>query len=1270
MQQGRLRLLRHVWHVFGFLIISFALVISAVRLSTPYLNRHYSGLQLFLESQLKVPVKTNRIIFRWQGSLLVASLNQIEVYDENNEHLIALADSVKLFVHPLKSLLTGKIYFKEIVVHGLHTSLQQNETGSYEVKGFNMRPSEALNAGGWRDLIQSWLARWPMDGIKLVDTNIHVITNEGGSWPLSDIGIHIKKESRYIVMSALATVLNEKEPTHLAVRAKADLQDVTQPIVAHTSIYHLPLSAIPWPADFYSGGTALQGHASFQTWIKFSHNTLQQMDVQFYLDEIGMQQTSPVEQTHQLSGLLRYEQGAPTQWKISASQIKLDHNEAFSFQLEKQQDASPYLFKIKDLALQPWWLLLNQYPKMQENIPTKLKSLPLSGNLAYAAGMITPAAEGQPWQYAINAGFTQLNIGQIAALPGISNINLMLNLDEMGGFANIQTDKSLLFYSNLSDQPLLITDVNLPIAWFQRENGWLIQSGQLTAKLDAEPLMAYLSVEVPRDGNIEPEIAWYAPHLLMNRVQYNFPTTALDDPASLEWIKTATIQGLCSQVNGFYRGQAAEFPFSKQQGRFELVAEANDVYFNYDPDWPAITQGNLKVTLANQKVQFDLLHGNIADSPIQQANATILDVGTPILQIDGNVKSDFDKVFFVLKNSKILPKEEVLDINLKGEVALNLGLTIPIGNHDPVLVKGKATIQDATYTLEPMALVINQIAGQAEFNNEALNTKELQGIFLGQPVVGNLSLAYPGSTYELIIHGNSMGLTQDIFKWLQYQPGNWVQGQSPFSFIWQQRGGTGDKDTQHLTLESPLLDVELIGPLPFSKKKGAAMPVKADIAWNTDQTVSLALSGDQLSGFFKWNQSQEKWDMLGGQLIMGSDQTAEYPKSDKLDVVMKMPAADCVTWYDFGQQVGLGSLVTATDKQVEFDLDISELSCFLEFGSVQLIGTQSQDELKATLIGENVSGTVIQPLNSWKDVVQIKLDKLKLNTKPEFNQQVIQEVRLTSAYQLAIKELTWSSKVLKDFELEGAPIAEGFQIKHVQATSYQTYFNAAGAWMYAPRQTVLKGAVTSPNISQFVQSWEIPGSIRAGQAEVPFDLSWSGNPWQFELAHLSGSLEVDMKSGQIVGVEPGIGRVLSLFNLDTIKRRLKLDFSDLFKEGLAFDSLKANTTLQEGRVSTANLQLKAPSSTIGGDLVLDWPKDQVSGTLYVSPNISGSIPVAAAIAAGNPAVGAAFWALEKLMSKKNTTVPEAPTGRYVYQLSGTLSNPLLTEKDIKATQSL
>lgn len=1264
--QKRLRLSHYAWHVVGFLIISFALLISAARLSTPYLNRHYSGLQFFLESQLKIPIKTNRISFYWQGSLFVASLNQIEIYDENNVELIALADSVQLFVHPLKSLLAGKIHFKEIVVHGLHASVQQNEAGTYEVKGFSFHPA-LMQEGGASTVIQSLLARWPVDGIKFFNTNTHIINNTGDSWPLSDVNIQIKTASHYLLLSALATMLDGNDPSHIAIHAKLDLQDSLQKVLLHTSVYRLPVSSLPFPTLLDPLFAELQGHASFQSWMTFDQNTVKDMTVQFYLDRVGAKEAPAGQQTHQLSGLFQYEMTAPQQWRVSAKNIKLDDQDGFIFQLEKPSENEQLSFKIKDFALQPWWLLLNQYDLLTGLIPDQLKSRSITGDLLYAEGKVTPAIENKDWRYEVNAAFTQLTIGQLEDLAGISNLNVLVNLDHMGGFAHILSEKSLISYANLSQQALLLTDISLPISWFRGQDGWLIQSNALSAKLDNQSLIAYLNVPIPKEGSIQPDIAWYGSQLSVDRMRDALPTTPLEGTKSLEWIKNTTIQGVFSQINGFYRGSLADFPFSTHQGRFEASVKAQDVYFDYDPAWPPLTETDLMITLENQSANFELLEGMIAKSPIQKASAHIPDIEKPVLQIDGEVRSDFGNVFSVLQHSKILSEEDILALDLQGEVDLILGLTIPIGNEDPVQVLGSVATQDATYKLAPIGLVISNITGQAEFDNERLKTTQLQGMFLGQSVIGHVDLSYPEDAYTFKIGGQSIFLTETVFDWLGYHSREWIQGQSPYTFEWQKRGGKGVKTTERLSFQTPLSEVELRGPSPFAKSKGEDLPLKAQFIWDDNQTVRLEVSGDKLSSVFKWVEANKQWDLLGGQFIVGTDQIAQYPKTDKLDVVMQLPAADCVTWYDFGQQVGLGTLVTSAVQQVEFDLDVAKLSCFLDFDTVQLIGSQSAQELKATLIGDKISGTVVQPLHSWQDVIQIKLDKLVLEPKADFNRQETQEVKLTRAYQLGIKEFIWASKVIQNVELEGEPFAEGFRIKHFQANSYQTQFNATGLWAYDPRQTQVMGKITSPNIGQFVQAWAIPGSIRSGQSEIPFDVTWVGNPWQFDLARLSGKVDLDMKSGQIVGVEPGIGRVLSLFNLDTIKRRLQLDFNDLFKEGLAFDSLKANSLLEEGRVSTNNLQLKAPSSTIGGDLVLDWPKDQVSGTLYVSPNISGSIPVAAAIAAGNPAVGAAFWAFGKLMSKKSV-VTTTPTGRYVYQVSGTLSNPVIIEKDAKTIQ--
>jgi uncharacterized protein YhdP len=62
-----------------------------------------------------------------------------------------------------------------------------------------------------------------------------------------------------------------------------------------------------------------------------------------------------------------------------------------------------------------------------------------------------------------------------------------------------------------------------------------------------------------------------------------------------------------------------------------------------------------------------------------------------------------------------------------------------------------------------------------------------------------------------------------------------------------------------------------------------------------------------------------------------------------------------------------------------------------------------------------------------------------------------------------------------------------------------------------------------------------------------------GEPQSF-----SGSLDAALRTGQFVEVEGSAQalRVFGLLNFNSIGRRLRLDFSDLFGKGLAYDRVK------------------------------------------------------------------------------------------------------------------
>lgn len=89
-----------------------------------------------------------------------------------------------------------------------------------------------------------------------------------------------------------------------------------------------------------------------------------------------------------------------------------------------------------------------------------------------------------------------------------------------------------------------------------------------------------------------------------------------------------------------------------------------------------------------------------------------------------------------------------------------------------------------------------------------------------------------------------------------------------------------------------------------------------------------------------------------------------------------------------------------------------------------------------------------------------------------------------------------------------------------------------------------------------------PVTVRSADTRVSSQLAWAGAPWQFALARSRGSIDVALRDGRFVNVESPSARLIGLFNVDNLVRRLRLDFSDVTGQGTAFDSVDG------GRLST------------------------------------------------------------------------------------------------------
>jgi uncharacterized protein YhdP len=178
--------------------------------------------------------------------------------------------------------------------------------------------------------------------------------------------------------------------------------------------------------------------------------------------------------------------------------------------------------------------------------------------------------------------------------------------------------------------------------------------------------------------------------------------------------------------------------------------------------------------------------------------------------------------------------------------------------------------------------------------------------------------------------------------------------------------------------------------------------------------------------------------------------------------------------------------------------------------------------------------------------------------------------------------------------------------------------------------------------------------VEGGKTKATLTGSWPGSPGAFSLATMNGSMKAEVGEGRLLDVEPGgSGRILGLLSLAEIPRRLSLDFSDFFKKGFAFNTVKGDFAFAEGVARTENLRIDGPAAEIrvsGNTGLRDKVYDQ---RVEVLPKAGGVLP-AVGFLVGGP-VGAAVGAVAQGVFNK----PLKQSTRVVYHVTGPWDKPIV-----------
>ena len=223
--------------------------------------------------------------------------------------------------------------------------------------------------------------------------------------------------------------------------------------------------------------------------------------------------------------------------------------------------------------------------------------------------------------------------------------------------------------------------------------------------------------------------------------------------------------------------------------------------------------------------------------------------------------------------------------------------------------------------------------------------------------------------------------------------------------------------------------------------------------------------------------------------------------------------------------------------------------------------------------------------------------------------------RTLPAIEVDIGALRLNGADLGRLVLKAEPTERGLAVNKLALTHPAFSISGDGVWQRTAQheQSLFKLTAETTTLSAMLEGFGYNSeAIRGAPSTFELDANWAGSPADFSLANVEGALDLALGKGALLDIKPGGGRLFGLLSIQTLPRRLSLDFNDLFGKGLAFDSIEGHFEIAAGEAYTNNLTLTGPSVQINIAGRTGLATRDYDQRVTVTPQLASNLPVAGA----------------------------------------------------------
>ena len=210
------------------------------------------------------------------------------------------------------------------------------------------------------------------------------------------------------------------------------------------------------------------------------------------------------------------------------------------------------------------------------------------------------------------------------------------------------------------------------------------------------------------------------------------------------------------------------------------------------------------------------------------------------------------------------------------------------------------------------------------------------------------------------------------------------------------------------------------------------------------------------------------------------------------------------------------------------------------------------------------------------------------------------------------------------------------------------------------RRSVMKFTLDIADSGELLRRFGMADVVRKGKGKLEGQIAWIGSPLSLDYPTLAGQFNVNIESGQFIKADPGLAKLLGVLSLQSLPRRLTLDFRDVFSEGFAFDFVRGDVNIDEGSAKTNNLQMSGVSAAVLMEGSADIARETQNIRVVVVPEVNAGTASLIATAI-NPLIGLGTFLAQAFLRK-----PLMRAATQEFQVDGTWADPRVTKIDRSA----